>query len=176
MSESNLNPFQAPMAELNGPPTIDPGLGAAVAAERGARFAAIMLDGLCLLPATVVVFAIAFMAGTAKRDGGPIPAVVPVLGALAGLYALVFVCYQMYSLTKRGQTLGKRWMKIRIVKVDGSAPGFVHAVLLRAILGGVIGAIPYLGGLYGLVDALFIFRDDRRCVHDHIAGTRVVKA
>jgi uncharacterized RDD family membrane protein YckC len=49
-------------------------------------------------------------------------------------------------------------------------------VLLRAILGGIIGAIPYLGGIYGLVDALFIFRDDRRCVHDHIAGTRVVKA
>jgi hypothetical protein len=31
-----------------------------------------------------------------------------------------------------------------------------------------------VGTFLVLVDVLFIFRKDRRCVHDHIAGTRVV--
>jgi len=29
--------------------------------------------------------------------------------------------------------------------------------------------------LFHLVDCLFIFRQDRRCLHDLIAGTRVVR-
>jgi hypothetical protein len=29
--------------------------------------------------------------------------------------------------------------------------------------------------LFHLVDALYIFREDQRCLHDHIAGTRVVR-
>jgi uncharacterized RDD family membrane protein YckC len=79
-------------------------------------------------------------------------------------------------LSKRGQTIGKRWMAIKIVKLDGSAPGFVHAVLLRGFVNGLIGAVPYLGFVYTLVDLLMICRDDRRCLHDMIASTRVVKA
>jgi len=37
---------------------------------------------------------------------------------------------------------------------------------------GLLGLIP----LYGLVDILFIFRSDRRCIHDMIAGTQIVEA
>jgi uncharacterized RDD family membrane protein YckC len=39
-------------------------------------------------------------------------------------------------------------------------------------LNGILGLIP----LYAIVDALFIFRGDRRCIHDMIAGTRVIEA
>jgi hypothetical protein len=39
----------------------------------------------------------------------------------------------------------------------------------------VVGSIPVLGMFASLVDVLFIFRDDRRCVHDLIAGTQVTK-
>ena len=39
----------------------------------------------------------------------------------------------------------------------------------------VMGAVPYLGMIFHLVDSLFIFREDRRCLHDRIAGTRVVR-
>ena len=38
------------------------------------------------------------------------------------------------------------------------------------------GAIPLVGPIIGLVNILMIFRGDRRCGHDLIAGTRVVKA
>jgi uncharacterized RDD family membrane protein YckC len=32
------------------------------------------------------------------------------------------------------------------------------------------------GGFIVLIDALLIFKKDRRCLHDIVAGTRVVKA
>ncbi len=50
----------------------------------------------------------------------------------------------------------------------------MKTLLLRAIVNGMIGMVPYVGGIYGLIDSLFIFREDRRCVHDLIAGTKVV--
>ena len=34
--------------------------------------------------------------------------------------------------------------------------------------------IPVLGPLFSLVNVCFIFREDRRCIHDLIAGTQVV--
>jgi uncharacterized RDD family membrane protein YckC len=76
----------------------------------------------------------------------------------------------------RGQTIGKRIIGIRIVTFpDGRNPGGVKAILLRAIVNGLIAAIPLVGNVYSLVDICFIFRDDRRCIHDLIAGTQVIK-
>jgi hypothetical protein len=37
-----------------------------------------------------------------------------------------------------------------------------------------MGAIPFVGNFVGLVDALMIFGEDHRCLHDRIAGTRVI--
>ena len=101
---------------------------------------------------------------------------------------------QMVLLAKRGQTIGKILMKIRVVDATtGEHPGWVRLVLLRTILNSLIssvlsaiplfviplGAIPFVGEVpsfaYFLTDSLFIFRDDRRTIHDLIAGTRVDK-
>ena len=46
---------------------------------------------------------------------------------------------------------------------------------MRGFVPGVLGAIPYIGWAFTMVDICFIFRDDHRCVHDLMAGTRVVK-
>ena len=91
---------------------------------------------------------------------------------------------QMVLLAKRGQTIGKILMKIRVVDATtGEHPGWVRLVLLRTILNSlissVLSAIPFVGEMfafaYFLTDSLFIFRDDRRTIHDLIAGTRVDK-
>ena len=80
--------------------------------------------------------------------------------------------YQFYLLTVDGQTIGKKIMKIKIIKRDtGENGGFVSNVLLRWVLNGLLGFIPF----YALVDILFIFREDRRCIHDMMAGTKVVR-
>jgi len=172
MAEETMSPFAPPKANLEGAAVP---AGAFTLAERGSRLAAVMLDGLVSLPAVLlIVIPLAMMRG-AGSDGKPGPIGVVAM-AVAALYFVAFAIYQLYLLSTRGQTLGKRWMKIKIIKLDGSNPGFVGAVLLRAIVNGIISAVPYLGGIYGLVDILFIFREDRRCIHDMIAGTRVVVA
>ena len=70
-----------------------------------------------------------------------------------------------------GQTLGKKVLRIRIVKMDtGENGGFVPNVLLRTVVNILLIIIPF----YVVVDILFIFRGDRRCIHDMMAGTHVV--
>ncbi|MDB4979119.1 MAG: hypothetical protein JWM56_1305, partial [Candidatus Peribacteria bacterium] len=54
---------------------------------------------------------------------------------LAGLYCLALFLYQLYLLIWQGQTLGKKWMKIRIVRRDtGLNGGFVPNIFLRIIV------------------------------------------
>lgn len=81
--------------------------------------------------------------------------------------------YQMALLSRTGQTLGKKAMNIRIVRSnDGGNPGFRRAVALRFLINGLIWLIP----VYALLDSLFIFSAEKRCLHDHLAGTKVVEA
>ena len=71
-------------------------------------------------------------------------------------------------------SLGKQWLGLRIVRVDGSRATFVRAVLLRMLLPWLLAWIPFVGWFLLPVDWLVIFREDCRCLHDLIAGTKVV--
>jgi len=121
------------------------------------RFLAVLIDGfLVAVPYTVGMF-----------EDAPEP--VRVLGVF-GAFALVIA--QLVMVSKRGQTIGKRAMGIKIVLKDTlENGGFVVNVLKRGVVNGLICLIPG----YFLVDSLFIFRADRRCLHDMIAGTLVVQ-
>ena len=77
------------------------------------------------------------------------------------------------TVPKAHAPVGKKILGIRIVQLNGSEAGFVHAVLLRAMVMGFINA---LVGVTSLIDPLCIFREDRRCLHDMIAGTIVIEA
>ncbi|MBI3448387.1 MAG: RDD family protein [Acidobacteria bacterium] len=81
-----------------------------------------------------------------------------------------------YFLHTNGQTVGKRAVGTRIVLADGSRASLPRILGLRMMVPGFIGWVPIAGPLFGLVDTLFIYRDDRRCLHDHIAGTVVIAA
>lgn len=54
----------------------------------------------------------------------------------------------------------------------GLNDGFATNVALRAWFKALLTIVPF----YVLVDVLLIFREDKRCGHDLIAGTKVVKA
>ena len=135
-------------------------------AGRGTRLGAVVIDALIY---GVPMILMAILAPVLARGGD----IGPIFFFLIGLSIIGIFLYQLMLLSRDGQTLGKKAVGIRIVKKDtGENGGFVSNVLLRIIVNGLLGIIP----LYGLVDILFIFREDRRCIHDMIAGTVVVRA
>ena len=161
------NPFSAPTANLENP--LAAPVAGDVLASPVTRLLAVLLDGLLFLPAGILMALAGIgLRGTSAREPN-LPMMV-----VGGLYVVALAVYQIYLLSTTGQSLGKRWMKIRIVRMDGSAPGFVHAFLLRSVVSALPRLIPIAGNIFSLVDALFIFRKDRRCIHDLIANTRVV--
>lgn len=96
----------------------------------------------------------------------------------AGLLGAIVL--QALLIAVRGQNLGKMLFGLRVVAAtSGEAAGFLRAGLLRFLMPValilVLNGIPMLGFFFLFVDYLFIFREDRRCLHDLIAGTKVVK-
>ena len=66
-------------------------------------------------------------------------------------------------------------MKTQILDYETNEPaGFVKSFLLRMLVNRLIGGIPCVGPIYTIVDILFIFGEERRCLHDQLAGTYVV--
>jgi uncharacterized RDD family membrane protein YckC len=80
-------------------------------------------------------------------------------------------------LWQRGQTLGKHWLKLKIVNSqDGRTPALWKLIFLRALFFGLPHAA-LIGFWYlVLIDWVFLFGKDRCCLHDLIAGTSVVPA
>ena len=123
-------------------------------------------------------------------------AAVELAGMLASLYARQFgvnyrdasrflgllyyraveeVTLNSYFLSQRAQTIGKVITHIQIVNYDDGLPAPLRrTVLLRYLPMVVAGLIP-VAGLLVILDPWFIFRADHRCLHDHTAGTVVVK-
>lgn len=89
---------------------------------------------------------------------------------------VLFLVLHGYLLATRGQTIGKALLKVRIVRSDGSQATLGRLIGLRYLPTMAISMIPLLGGLYALIDCLLIFRESRRCLHDNIADTIVVRA
>jgi uncharacterized RDD family membrane protein YckC len=123
----------------------------------------------------VFVAYIPFVASGGMGTMDPTTPSAPPMGGFTVTMALLvaLAVAQVYFLSREGQTLGKKALRIRIVRYDdGGNPGFVKAVVLRIFVNGFLGIIP----LYGLADVLFIFGAEKRCIHDYIAGTKVVTA
>lgn len=95
-----------------------------------------------------------------------------VLMGLMGVALMVLGGINVYLLATRGQSVGKVVMKIRIVADDGTPAGLFTILILRLFIPQLLSS---LCSLFGILDALAIFREDSRCIHDHIASTIVVK-
>ena len=143
--------------------------GAALA-RRSARFWAAMIDLGIAIAAMILVSQ--FTSWNPWRNAGGWQA----LAINTAIGFAVFVAIHGWLLVHRGQTVGKAAMRVRIVRVDNSRANAWQLFGLRYGTGVVATAVPYVGMVYGLVDALMIFRDSRRCLHDLIAGTKVVAA
>lgn len=141
-------------------------------AGRGARLGGAIIDGLILLGLWWLVSVL-----TPWNIFSPKMAEAGFL-ALIGMQLLgllLFAIVNGYLLMTRGQTIGKKLLGMRIVRPNGSAATPGRIIGLRYAVGWLLSALPVFGMVYALVDCLMIFRTDRRCLHDLIADTIVVK-
>jgi uncharacterized RDD family membrane protein YckC len=166
------NPYAAPVARVAQPVEYTDGFNKS---SRGARLGAYLLDGLigvvCAIPLYVDIIRSASV-GQSRSFTEMLG-----FGSLVSLVALLaLLTYNLVLLHRNGQTLAKKWVGIRIVRKDGSRAGLGRIVGLRYIVPGAISAIPFVGGVFGLLDPLFIFGEEKRCLHDMLADTIVVDA
>ncbi|MDG1205452.1 MAG: RDD family protein [Pseudomonadales bacterium] len=94
-----------------------------------------------------------------------------------GLLILSYLLLQGFPLFTRGQTVGKLLVGIKIVSLDGT-PASAFNLFTRTFVLISIALIPFPYNFLGLlliIDPLFIFGKDRRCLHDHIGQTKVVQ-
>ncbi|MFK2824599.1 RDD family protein [Bacillus sp. B190/17] len=83
------------------------------------------------------------------------------------LYALVL------PVIWSGYTIGKRILGVRIVKVNGDKLGF-GAMLMRTLVAGLVYVVTLGIGL--IISAFMVgLREDKRAIHDFIAGTYVTR-
>lgn len=152
-----------------------------VPADRGKRLVAKILDGVAIMALFMIVGLFGMMFGVgagAFGNNGEFSETgfAMVYGGIVIVAGLVYLVPTWMLLSANGQTIGKKLMRIKIVRTDGSpaSPGRITG--MRWFLPSVLGNVPYVGGVFGLADCLFIFRDDRRCIHDMMADTVVVSA
>ena len=142
----------------------------------GQRLLAHIADSFIYFLAIMPGFALFIMAivqAEGNRNREPNPAFL--LGGFLLIVVLFFgvLAYNFYLLSNEGQSIGKKMVGIRIVNYhDGDNPGFVQAVLMRSVVSFLLANfVPF----YSLIDACFIFGDERRCLHDLIANTTVIE-
>jgi uncharacterized RDD family membrane protein YckC len=182
------NPFAPPRAHVEDQFTAP---AAMITATRMSRFLAFLVD---MSPGLVVgvigaIMAAVMMPGILKGHFDPQGSG---LASFAVFFIVIFVLligwlvWNIVLLYRYGQTVGKKALGIRVVRMDGSRVSFARFLFLRglaigiisAVVGGIGGAMHFrfAGNIVTLVDYLMIFGAAHRCLHDLIADTRVVSA
>ncbi|WP_024591972.1 MULTISPECIES: RDD family protein [unclassified Pseudoalteromonas] len=136
-------------------------------ATRSDRLVAAIVDGVLGVVCFIPVFMLVGFDNLSQ----------PTLTLSAGLLGygilstLVLHGYLMYQ---RGQTIGKSLMSIRIENLDGTQASFTTIYFKRMLSMQLLSLVPSVGQfIAGFVNPLFIFGKDKRCLHDHLAGTEV---
>jgi uncharacterized RDD family membrane protein YckC len=147
-------------------------------ASRGKRLFAVIVDSLLYLPMGI---AWGVLAVSTDSNQSPMEADMSdglsVTIVVCGLLAFGVFVVQLLMLHWHGWTIGKRLFRIRIVRTSGERAALGRIFCLRMLVPTLAACIPYgVGTVFSVVDALFIFRPDQRCLHDHIADTIVIEA
>lgn len=165
MSQDN-NPYDAPESDVqvaNSELRDD--------ASRWLRLFAAIIDGIIAIIITVplmLYYGVFDMALAGQELSYKYTIMFTLLGVVA------FMLLHGYLLKTKGQTIGKMILAIKIVDLQGNLPDFPKLILMRYGPLWALQLFPAIN-ILALVDILFIFRSDRRCVHDLIAGTKVVR-
>jgi uncharacterized RDD family membrane protein YckC len=171
----DLNPYSSP-------PALEPAQNRAIIftqgqlATRWQRFLGALIDSLIGLPlffiAGVAVGIVLVFAGF-ETDSDQFRLAAKVVGLAAG--AGVFVALHGYLLATRGQTIGKYLLKTQIVSDSGDLVPLHWLIVKRYLPIWVVAQFPLVGPLFAIANYAAIFREERKCFHDQIAGTKVIQ-
>lgn len=132
------------------------------------RLLAYLVDAAILTAVAVVIMVpTGIIAGLLGRK-------VPILALLlsgVGYLLLLAICigYPVYFWANRGATPGKKFLKLRVIRVDGVDPIGYGKAFLRLVGYMASGFILYIGFL------MILFTERKQGLHDMIAGTLVVR-
>lgn len=142
-------------------------------ADRYARAIAALIDLLIMVLITIpiaMLFGIAAMA----QEGTQSTLFIRIFVTIVSF--LVYAGVNWMLLKKNGQTIGKKMLNIRIVDYEGNKPSML-TLLFRRLLPFL--AMPQLPlGMFAMILSFanvgWIFTPGSQCLHDLIAGTKVV--
>lgn len=152
-----------------------------VLADRGTRLGAAILDGIIFAVMVYIPLVVPMMVISGSSDMRTVvettvetngfPPVVLAGFAFGMVGFVVWAWLNVMYVLRNGQTIAKKWLKIKVVRSDGSPASLGRIFWLRNFVNGLLGIIP----MYGMVEVLFIFGNSRQCLHDKLADTIVVK-
>ncbi len=142
-------------------------------ASRGSRLGAAIIDGIINM-LTVIPLMMA-LGMWEMVIGGEEPGLMFTVGVGLASFVL-FALIHGYFLATGGQTIGKKILGIRMVDMQDQILPVPSILGKRYLPITLVSMIPLIGQILPMIDILFIFRKDRRCIHDLIAGTKVVLA
>ena len=141
------------------------------------RFLAIIIDGVILWVATLVIriplglMGLGMVGIGRTSDPAQALAALPAIMSLIGLSFLIqmalSLAYEVYFLTTKGATPGKMAVGLKVIRADG---GPISAGLaVGRYFGKILSAmVLWIGFIIAGFDA------EKRALHDHICGTRVI--
>jgi uncharacterized RDD family membrane protein YckC len=160
------NPYAPPRAKVS---DVSDASDELELAGRGVRLGAYLLDAVV---ATALVYLPLILGGGLSALESDTPHISPIAGLLALAGFVVWIWFTILYVSRNGQTIAKKWLGIKVVRSDGSKASLGRIFWLRNVVNALLGVIP----LYGLIDILLIFSDNRQCIHDKLADTIVVVA
>jgi uncharacterized RDD family membrane protein YckC len=165
---NTANPYAPPKGAVRDVESAD----ASEPADRVIRLAAAILDGIVAFVMIYLPALIVFIATGSFNAPEPSDTAVILGGGLAFIGGIAWIWLTIAYVARNGQTIAKKMVGIKVVRTDGSKASLGRIFWLRNFVNALLGIIP----LYSLIDALFIFGEQRQCLHDKIADTIVVRA
>lgn len=141
-------------------------------AGMGSRLGARIIDWILVVVASVIVLIVLF-GGLGRTERGFFAALFLSLLVIAAIVLL----YEWTMIAVLGQTLGKKWTGVKVIRADnGAVPGWGKS-FVRWLIPGLVNIIPVVGNIAFLLVYLSpVFSKTRQGWHDMAAATVVVKS
>lgn len=146
----------------------------------GSRMIGALIDTLAIVLLLFMLNVLLVMALNSIDDNGAVAADFSddpgwLAGVIIAIYALInfsliWGYYLIFELGWHGQTPGKRLAGTRIVKLDGSGPGFLEVAIRN-----LVRLVDFLPFAYALGFVVMFFNRDARRLGDFAAGTLVIR-